>query len=57
MKENSFDLDLFLKCAKEYGGEIRPAKPGEGGIYINGEKINVDELFSDLEKDETELLS
>lgn len=36
---NEFDLDLFLKCAKEYGAEIRPAKPGHGGIYVNGKKI------------------
>ena len=55
MKENGFDLDLFLKCAKEYGGEIRSAKPGEGCIYVKGKKVSAEEIFSDLEKEEKEL--
>ncbi len=50
-------LYLLLECAKEYGAEVRPAKPGEGGIYVNGKKMAAEELFSDWEKDETELLS
>lgn len=50
-----FDLDLFIKCAKEYGAEIRPAKPGHGGIYVNGKKITkAEDLFNDLGKDENE---
>ena len=55
---NEFDLDLFLKCAKEYGAKIRPAKPGHGGIYVKGKKITkAEELFDDLGKDKNERAS
>lgn len=42
---DKFDLDLFLECAKDYGAEIRPCEPGQGGLFVNGKKITGKELF------------
>ena len=43
------DMDLLVKCAIEAGASVTIADNGNGGIYINGEKItDVKKLLEDV---------
>ena len=38
--------ERFLSLAKEYGAEIRECEPGQGGVFVQGKRINsAKELF------------
>ena len=46
--DEEFDTIMLLKTVQDYGGEVRPAPPGEeGGIFVNGVRMTPKEIFSD----------
>ena len=51
------DMDLLIKCATRAGASITIAGNGNGGIYINGEKITdvkklLENVFNGIESEE-----
>lgn len=44
--DDEFDTIMFYKTVQDYGGEVRPAPPGEeGGIFVNGVRMTGKEIF------------
>ena len=42
------DIDLIMKCAQQVGASVTIANNGDGGIYVNGKKI--DDIIKFLEE-------
>ncbi len=54
MQTTMFDIDKVVACGKAYGASITK---GEGGITVNGQKMDAKTVFSDKELNENATLA
>ena len=50
MRENEFDMDLFIKCFERAGGSVVKSENGHGGIYLKGKELTIEEIIDILTK-------
>lgn len=43
-EEPVLDIDLLIHAALDAGATVKKAKPGEGGIFVNGRRLSGDDL-------------